>query len=99
MNNDKEMSMGDYNYQLGFAWQHSIYGDFSQHIQSNINYIFKKLDDGYIMEAAIPWANGLFFDRTTQAPREDMPAIEPGLIFGFDVAANDNDKVRVVNRY
>jgi hypothetical protein len=91
MNNDKGSGMGDYNYQLGFAWQHSIYGDFSQHIQMNINYIFKKLDNGYILEAAIPWANGLFFDRTTQAPREDMPVIEPGLIFGFDVAANDND--------
>ena len=91
MNNDKEISMGAYNYQLGFAWQHSIYGDFSEHIQMNINYIFKQLDDGFIMEAAIPWDNGLFFDRSTQNPRDDMPVIEPGLIFGFDVAANDND--------
>lgn len=91
MNNDKEMSLGAYNYQLGFAWQHSIYGDFSEHIQMNINYIFVKKDDGYIMEAAIPWDYGLFFDRTTQSPRADMPDIEPGLIFGFDVAANDND--------
>jgi hypothetical protein len=91
MNNDKGNSMGDYNYQLAFAWQHSIYGDFSQHIQMNINYKFVKVNDGYIMEAAIPWANGLFFDRTAQAPRKDMPAIAPGLIFGFDVAANDND--------
>jgi len=93
MNNDKDMNMLDDNYQLGFAWMHSIYGDYSSSIQATINYKFVETPakDGYIMEAAVPWGTGLYFDRKTNLPRTDMPEIKAGLTFGFDVAANDDD--------
>ncbi|NJM16522.1 MAG: hypothetical protein HC896_15100 [Bacteroidales bacterium] len=61
MDNDKDMGLTSDNYQLGFAWKHSVYGDYSSDIQLSINYKFHETTNGYVMEAAVPWANGLFF--------------------------------------